>query len=93
MLVTMAKENGARGVSFLVASPPIFYPCRYGIDMKNPKELLASVKQGNMAEMREFVGADELFYLSYAGLRRVMGSEGFKASDFCFACFDGNYAL
>ena len=92
-VVHMARDDGAIGVSLLSASPPILNPCRAGVDMKDPKELLARVKQGNMSEMREFIGADELFYLSYAGLRRVMGSEGFKASDFCLACFDGKYAL
>jgi amidophosphoribosyltransferase len=88
----MMKQNGARGVTLLIASPPIFYPCRYGIDMKTSEQLLAAVKKGDLEEIRSFVGADELHYLSLKGLREVVEEEG-KSTDFCFACFDGKYAL
>jgi amidophosphoribosyltransferase len=87
-LVRMMRDNGAVGVTILIASPPIFHPCRYGIDMKTYDQLLAAVKQGNIGEICRFVEADELHYLSLAGLRQVVGDQGY-----CLACFDGEYAL
>jgi len=91
-LVRMMRQNGAQGVTLLIASPPIFHPCRYGIDMKTYEQLLAAVKNGDIEEIRRFVEADELFYLSYQGLRQVVEEEG-ESKNFCFACFDGQYAL
>lgn len=91
-LVHMMRDNGAKGVTLLIASPPIFHPCRYGIDMKTYEQLLAAVKKGDIEEIRKFVEADELFYLSYQGLRQVVEEEG-ESKHFCFACFDGQYAL
>ena len=87
-LVRMMRENGAVGVTLLIASPPILHPCRYGIDMKTYDQLLAALKQGKIAEICKFVEADELHYLSLEGLRQVVGEQGY-----CFACFDGRYAL
>lgn len=92
-LVRMMRENGAVGVTLLIASPPIFHPCRYGVDMKTYDQLLAALKKGKVDEICNFVEADELYYLSYDGLREVVEREGFLAQNFCFACFDGNYVL
>ena len=92
-LVRMMRENGAVGVTLLIASPPIFHPCRYGVDMKTYDQLLAARKEGKVDEICNFVEADELYYLSYDGLREVVEREGFLAQNFCFACFDGNYVL
>lgn len=91
-LVRMMKQNGARGVTLLIASPPILYPCRYGIDTKTAGQLLAAIKHGKVEEIRESVEADELFYLSYQGLQQVVQEEG-DSKNFCFACFDGKYAI
>lgn len=91
-LVNMMKQNGAAGVTLLIASPPIFHPCRYGIDMKTEDQLLAAVMKRDLEEIRASVGADELHYLSYEGLRQVVDEEG-QSKNFCFACFDGKYAL
>ena len=92
-LVRMMRENGARGVTLLIASPLISHPCRYGIDMKTYEQLLAAVKQGNVEEIRKFVEADELHYLSLKGLRQVIEQDGFESKNFCLACFNGKYAL
>lgn len=91
-LVNMTRQNGAKGVTLLIASPPIFHPCRYGIDMKTYEQLAAALHQGDVESIRKFVGADELFYLSYQGLRAVVEEEG-DSRNFCFACFDGKYAF
>ena len=88
-LVHMMRDNGAVGVTILIASPPIFHPCRYGIDMKTYEQLLAAVKQGNIGEICNFVEADELHYLSLEGLRQVVGEQ----EGYCLACFDGKYAI
>jgi amidophosphoribosyltransferase len=91
-LVRMMKDNGAIGVTLLIASPPIFHPCRYGIDMKTYEQLRAAVEKGDIEKIRTFVEADELRYLSLEGLHQVVEEEG-KRNDFCLACFDGKYAL
>ena len=91
-LVRMMRENGALGVTLLIASPMIFYPCRYGVDMKTSDQLIAAMKQGKVEEIRESVEADELFFLSDEGLRQVTEEEG-ESANFCFACFNGEYAL
>lgn len=88
-LVRMMRENGAVGVTILIASPPLFHPCRYGIDMKTYEQLLAAVKQGDIGEICRFIEADELHYLSLEGLRQVAGDQ----QGHCFACFDGKYAI
>lgn len=86
-LVRMLRRNGATGVTVLIASPPIMFPCRYGIDMKSPEELLAASEQGDVESIKRIIGADELYYLSYKGLKEVLGP------DMCYACFDGKYAF
>lgn len=91
-LVRMMRNNGARGVTLLIASPPILHPCRYGIDMKTYDQLLAAVKKGDIEEIRKFVEADELHYLSLEGLRQVVEEEG-DSKNFCHACFNGMYVL
>ncbi len=88
-LVRMVKRAGARRVVVLIASPPIRYPCRYGIDFKKHEQLLAARTGGNINAIRQEIGADELHYLSMRGLRRIAGDP----ENFCFACFNGKYAF
>lgn len=88
-LARMVKRAGARKVIVLIASPPICYPCRYGIDFKGSEQLLAAVKGGNVDAIRQEIQADELHYLSMKGLRRITGDPG----NFCLACFNGKYAF
>ena len=68
----------------IIASPPYAWPCYYGIDTGTKEQLLANGR--TLEEIREFIGADSLEYLSVEAL--------YKASDrtrLCTACFDGNY--
>jgi amidophosphoribosyltransferase len=71
-----------------VTSPPIKWPCFYGIDMSTRSELVAS--DLSVDEVRAFIGADSLGYLSLEGMVRATGS---SMDGFCRACFDGDYPI
>ncbi len=87
-IVRMLREAGAREIHLCLSSPPITCPCYYGIDTSNRKELIAAEK--SIEEIREFTGADSLYYLSLEGLLSVFGDYG---RHFCTACFDGRYPI
>lgn len=86
-IVRMLKEAGARAVYMCVSSPPIGYPCYYGIDTSMRKELIAAQKR--VAAIREHIGADGLHYLSLAGLRRALAR--LNPDEMCYACFTADY--
>lgn len=86
-LVEMLRKNGAREIHFLVSSPPVMYPCYYGIDTSERGQLIAAQKE--LEEIRNFISADSLNYLSQKGLFKAMG----KAKGFCSACLDGDYPI
>jgi amidophosphoribosyltransferase len=87
-IVGMLRESGAREVHLRITSPPIRWPCFYGIDMATKAELVAS--DLTIDEIRSYVGADSLAYLSLPSLVRATGSSSEK---FCRACFDGIYPI
>jgi amidophosphoribosyltransferase len=87
-VVQLLREAGAVEVHLRITSPPIKWPCFYGIDMSTRQELVASDLA--VEEVRAFLGADSLGYLSLDGLVRAAGS---PAEDFCRACFDGEYPI
>lgn len=87
-IVSLLKESGAKEVHMRVSSPPIIYPCFYGIDTDTQAQLIAAQK--TVAEIKEFIGADSLRYLSYEGLIRATGC---PKEDFCLACLDGVYPI
>lgn len=89
-MVAMVKEAGAKEVHMCVSSPPILYPCYYGIDTSARKELIAS--RMSIEEIRTFIGADGLHYLSQEGLLKVFGKDNTQTT-FCTACFDGDYPI
>ncbi|RTI14536.1 amidophosphoribosyltransferase [Thermus scotoductus] len=82
-IVAMLREAGALEVHFRVSSPPIRFPCYYGIDTAARKELIAAEK--SVEEIRAFIGADTLAFLSEEGVRRAIGGP------VCLACFNGRY--
>lgn len=86
-IVRMLKEAGATAVHMCVSSPPIGYPCYFGIDTSMRKELIAASKQ--VDEIRRFIGADSLHYLSIEGLQRSVPH--LNASHMCYACFNCDY--
>ncbi len=77
---------GAHGVHMCVSSPPVAYPCFYGIDTPSRKDLIAAQLEGE--DLRKHLGVDSLFYLSRKDL---VGAIGLPARRLCTACFDGNY--
>jgi amidophosphoribosyltransferase len=87
-IVAMLREAGAAEVHVRISSPPVAWPCFYGIDFATRAELIA----GHMSveEIRESIGADTLGYVSLAGLTTATT---LPAGRLCRACFDGDYPL
>lgn len=89
LIVKMLKEAGAKEVYMCVSSPAILYPCHYGIDTSVRKELIAATK--SIEEIRAYIKADKLHYLTQEGLDRAIAN--IDGKHMCFACFDGAYAV
>ena len=85
-LVRMLRRAGVKEIHFRVSSPPVMSPCFFGIDMPTRGELIAS--NYSVEEIREFLQADSLAYLSHEGMMSVV-----KNSPFCSACFTGKYPV
>ncbi|HEX2093480.1 MAG TPA: amidophosphoribosyltransferase [Longimicrobiaceae bacterium] len=85
-LVNMLREAGAAEVHLRLASPPVRWPCFYGIDMPTREELIASDR--SVDEIREFLGVDSLGYLSAGGMVECVQEHG---ETYCTACFTGDY--
>lgn len=90
-IVKMMREAGAREVHFRISSPPITHPDYYGIDTPDRQKLLAATH--SLEEMRQFVGADSLAFISVDGLYRAMGHERRDPvrPQFTDHCFTGDY--
>jgi len=86
--VRMIRDAGAVEVHVRIASPPYKYPCFYGIDTAAQNELIAA--KLSIEEIRQYIGADSLGYLSMNGLIRAIG---IKKDNFCRACLDGKYPI
>jgi amidophosphoribosyltransferase len=85
-IVRMVREAGATEVHVRISCPPTISPCYYGVDTPRREELIAA--QNSVAEIRKFLGADSLGYLSLAALREaVKDDEG----SFCTSCYTGVY--
>jgi amidophosphoribosyltransferase len=84
-LVKFIREAGAREVHFRIASPPIRFPCFYGIDMPTREELIGS--RLSVDEIQRALGVDSLGYLSLDGMQNAVAEKG----PFCNACFSGEY--
>jgi amidophosphoribosyltransferase len=86
-IVRMIRSAGATEVHMRISCPPTVSPCFYGVDTPSKKQLIAANK--SIEEIREYIGADSLAYLSLAGLKRACG-EG-ESLSYCSACYTGNY--
>ncbi len=89
-IVKMLKNAGAKAIHFLISSPPVNYPCFYGIATPTREELLAAVYNNDTDAIRDYLGADSIHYLSMEGLMSAMGKDH---SQFCRACFNGEYPV
>ena len=84
-LVRLVRSGGAAKVHVRVSAPPIVAPCFFGIDMPTKAELIATNK--SLDDIREFVGADSLEYLSPGKLRKAVDDP----ENFCMGCFTDDY--
>ena len=85
-IVSLLRRAGAAEVHVRISAPPIYHPCFYGIDTQVETELIAATHSEE--QIREFIGADTLGYLS---IRGVLAALELPYERFCFACFDGRY--
>ena len=89
-IVQLLREAGAREVHMRISSPPLKYPCFYGIDIQTTKELIAAKK--SVEEIREYIGADSLAFLSLDGLVEAIGLHADAPyGGLCVAYFNGDY--
>jgi amidophosphoribosyltransferase len=88
-IVRLLRQAGAKEVHMCISSPPIGYPCYYGIDTSVRKELIAATK--SVEEIRQFIGADSLHFLSLDGLKSCVSAV--NAEDMCYACFNSAYPI
>jgi amidophosphoribosyltransferase len=86
--VNNLKEAGAKEVHVLVSCPPHMNPCVYGIDFPDRSKLMAA--NHSLEEIRKYLNADSLHYLSQDGLVKATG---LPKDSFCMACYDGNYPV
>jgi amidophosphoribosyltransferase len=87
-LVALLRDAGATEVHMRITSPPVAWPCFYGIDTDTREQLIAATH--SLEDIREHIGADSLAYLS---LDAMVEATGAKKDDFCLACFDGSYPI
>jgi amidophosphoribosyltransferase len=86
-IVRMIRSAGAKEVHMRISCPPTVSPCFYGVDTPSKKELIAA--NNTIEQIREFIGADSLGYLSLEGMKQACG-EGEKTT-YCTACYTGKY--
>ncbi len=87
-IIRMLRDAGAKEVHMRISSPPTTGPCYYGIDTPSRKELIAFANP--VEEIRKFIGADSIAYLSREGMYTFLNGQ---SGGFCDACFSGNYPL
>jgi amidophosphoribosyltransferase len=85
-IVRLVREAGVAEVHVRISCPPTLSPCHYGIDTPTRDELIAS--QNSVEEIRQFLGADSLGYLSLENLRAAVGDTD---GTFCTSCYTGSY--
>lgn len=86
-IIEMIREKGAKEVHLRISSPPIKYPCFYGIDTPKKGELLANNK--SIEEIEAFMNADSVGYLSHNGMLSCVENP----ENYCTACFSGDYPV
>jgi amidophosphoribosyltransferase len=86
-IVRMIRNAGAKEVHMRISCPPTISPCFYGVDTPRKKELIAA--NNTVEEIRKYIGADSLAYLSLEGLKKAC-HDGEKTT-YCTACYTGNY--
>jgi amidophosphoribosyltransferase len=88
-IIKMVRDCGARSVYFASYSPPLRFPCVYGIDMQTRTEFVARERDAD--QIAAFLGADKVIYQTLANLKKAVQMENPGLKQFCAACFDGQY--
>src|SRR5207244_9929313 len=86
-IVRMVRDAGAKEVHVRISCPPTISPCFYGVDTPSKSQLIAANK--SVEQIREYIGADSLQYLSLEGMKKACG-DGEKTT-YCTACYTGKY--
>jgi amidophosphoribosyltransferase len=86
-IIKMIRNAGASEIHMRISSPPTSYPCFYGIDTPTRQELIASTH--SIEEIRKYITADTLGYISMDGIQKVVP----QRMNYCSACFDGEYPV
>ena len=86
-IVRMIRGAGATEVHMRISCPPTISPCFYGVDTPSKKQLIAANK--TVEEIREYIGADSLAYLSLEGMKKACGED--EKTTYCTACYTGSY--
>jgi len=86
-IIKMIRNAGASEIHMRISSPPTMFPCYYGIDTPTRQELIAS--SHNIEEIRKYITADTLGYISLEGVRKVVD----RPINYCVACFSGDYPV
>ncbi len=86
-IVRMVRSAGAKEVHMRISCPPTISPCFYGVDTPRKNELIAA--NNTVEQIRQYVGADSLSYLSLDGLKKAC-RDGEKTT-YCTACYTGRY--
>jgi amidophosphoribosyltransferase len=86
-IVRMVREAGAKEVHMRISCPPTISPCFYGVDTPSKSQLIAANK--SIEEIREYIGADSLAYLSHEGMKQACGES--EKLTYCSACYTGKY--
>ena len=93
-IVEMLKNCGVKKIHMRIASPPVMFPCFYGIDTPDKKELLAS--KYSLEEIRDFIGVDTLKFISLDGVYKAMGHKNGRNSEkpeYTDHYFSGDYPV
>lgn len=87
-IVRLLREAGAKEVHLRITSPPIISCCYYGVDTPNSHDLISH--RLDLEQIRHFIGADSLAFLSLDSLKALLGDD---APNFCSACFTKEYPI
>ncbi|PAF48944.1 amidophosphoribosyltransferase [Helicobacter sp. 12S02232-10] len=86
-IIKILRQAGAKKIHLFISSPPTISPCYYGVDTPDKSQLICA--NHSIEEVRDFIGADSLAFLSLQGLKNSIQNAG--EEKFCQACFDENY--
>ena len=88
-IIDLVRECGTKKVYFAAYSPPLRFPCVYGIDMQTKTEFVA--QDANLDQIAKKIGADKVIYQTLESLKKAVGLGNKNLKNFCGACFDGVY--